>query len=102
MDAPKCRACGKKEWGHVCGDLPPEVLAEKKPRAKKAAVAEKRVEPCSEEKPEEAVAPGEGGPIPQVERNKAWRKAHPEKYRKYMAKYMVEYRAYMRKKRGGK
>ena len=23
MDAPKCRVCGKKEFGHVCGGSPP-------------------------------------------------------------------------------
>lgn len=29
MDAPKCRACGKREWNHVCGSgAPPLVVPE--------------------------------------------------------------------------
>ena len=71
MKPPKCRLCGKQEWGHICNEV-----SEDLPLAYR----------MSPEGPDEFKEKPKGG-------KSKWVKKNPEKYREYMKTYMRKRRS---------
>ena len=97
MEPPKCRACGAKEWNHVCGgDVPAKVLPKAEPAssglAKGVVVAdtdssEIHGKDSSQGDSGDAAVPQQKADTGQVARNRRWRAKNREKYNAYMRKY---------------